>query len=79
MARLTISLDDRTHRALKEAAARQNRSMASIIEESLVLRGIQPYDTALSIVARAQASAGLNDDDAMALAIDETRRHREGR
>ena len=35
MPRLTISLADRTHRALKEAAARQNRSMASIIEESL--------------------------------------------
>ncbi len=40
MPRLTISLADRTPRALKEAAARQNRSMASIIEESLELRGI---------------------------------------
>lgn len=79
MARLTISLADRTHRALKEAAARQNRSMASIIEESLELRGIQPYDTALEIVARAQANSRLNDDDAMALAVEETRRHREGR
>ena len=79
MARLTISLADRTPRALKEAAARQNRSMASIIEESLELRGIQPYDTALEIVARAQANSRLNDDDAMALAVEETRRHREGR
>lgn len=42
MPRLTISLADRIHRALKEAAARQNRSMASIIEESLELRGIDP-------------------------------------
>ena len=42
MARLTISLADRTHRALREAAARQNRSMASIIEESLELRGYPP-------------------------------------
>ena len=79
MPRLTISLADRTHRALKEAAARQNRSMASIIEESLELRGIQPYDAAMEIVARAQASSGLNDDDAMALAVEETRRYREGR
>lgn len=79
MARLTISLADRTHRALKEAAARQNRSMGSIIEESLELRGIQPYDTALEIVARAQANSRLSDDDAMALAVEETRRHREGR
>ena len=79
MPRLTISLADRTHRALKEAAARQNRSMASIIEESLELRGLQPYDAAMEIVARAQASSGLNDDDAMALAVEETRRYREGR
>ena len=79
MPRLTISLADRTHRALKEAAARQNRSMASINEESLELRGIQPWDAAMESVARAQASSGLNDDDAMALAVEETRRHREGR
>ena len=79
MPRLTITLADRTHRALKEAAARQNRSMASIIEESLELRGIQPYDAAMDIVARAQANAGMSDDDAMRLAVEETRRHREGR
>ena len=79
MPRLTIRLADRTHRALKEAAARQNRSMASIIEESLELRGIRPYETAREIVARARSNAGLNADDAMALAAEETRRFREGR
>lgn len=42
MPRLTISLADRTHRALKETSARQNRSMGSIIEESLELRGSDP-------------------------------------
>ena len=60
---LTISLPDRTHRALKEAAARQNRSMASIIEESLELRGIQPYDSAMEIVGKTQANSGLSDHD----------------
>lgn len=79
MPRLTISLADRMHRALKEAAARQNRSMASIIEESLELRGIQPCDVTMEIVARPQASSGLNDDDTMALAVEETRRYRGGR
>ena len=59
MVRLTISLADRTHRALKEAAARQNRSMASIIEESLTLRGIQPLDSAREIVAKARARSRL--------------------
>jgi len=51
--------------------------MASIVEESLELRGIQPYETSVEVVARAQANAGLTDDEAMATAIEETRRHRE--
>ena len=79
MVRLTISLADRTHRALKEAAARQNRSMASIIEESLQLRGIQPLDSAREIVAKARARSHLDADQAMALAVKETRRSRKGR
>lgn len=78
MPRLTISLTDRTHRALKEAAVRQGRSMGSLIEESLELRGILPTDTAQEIVARARSSAGLNDEEAMAIAVRETRLHRAG-
>lgn len=59
MPRLTISLTDRTHRALREAAARRGRSMGAIIEESLELRGILPSDTARDIVDCALSSAGL--------------------
>ena len=79
MPRLTIRLADRMHRAQKEAAARQNRSMGSIIEESLELRGIRPCGTAKETVAEARAESGLNADDAMDLAVEETRRFREGR
>ena len=79
MPRLTIRLTDRTHRALKEAAVRQGRSMGALIEESLELRGILPTDTAREIVARARSSAGLSDDDAMAIAVRETRFHRAGK
>lgn len=78
MGRLTITLANDTHRALKEAAARQNRSMAAIIEESLELRGIQPYDTVRQIVAKARARSGLDSGQAMTLALDETRQYREG-
>ena len=78
MGRLTITLASDTHRALKETAARQNRSMASIIEESLELRGIQPTDTVRQIVAKARARSGLESDQAMRLAVEETRRYREG-
>ena len=42
MPRLTIRLADRMHRALKEAAARQSRSMGSNIEES---SGAERYPT----------------------------------
>lgn len=76
MPRLTISLTDRTRRALKEEAARQGRSMGSLIEESLELTGILRSDTAREIVARARSSAGLDNEDAMAVAVRETRLHR---
>ncbi len=79
MTRLTITLADQTHRALKEAAARQGCSMAAIIEESLELRGIQPYETARELVLKARGNSGLDSDRAMALAVEETSRQREGK
>ena len=76
MLRVTISLSAKTFRALKEAASRQNLSMGSIIEESLELRGIFPYDTAREMIPKARAKSGLSADEAMALAVEETRRFR---
>lgn len=79
MTRLTITLADQTHRALKEAAARQGRSMAAIIEESLEMRGIRPLETAREIVAKVRARSVLDADAAMTLAVKETARYRKGR
>jgi predicted transcriptional regulator len=76
MSRLTINLDDKIHRALKETAARQNRSIGSIIEESLKLRGIRTYDSARELVAKARANSTIGGDEAMKLADEETRRSR---
>lgn len=76
MSRLTITLDDSIHQALKEAAARQNRSIGSIIQESLELRGIRPYDSARDIVSRARAESALSADKALEVAVAETRRAR---
>lgn len=73
MTRLTISLNDDLHRALKETAARQKRSIASIIEESLRLRGIQDQATARTLVDRARARSALDADAALSLAVEETR------
>ena len=77
MARLTITLEDQLYQALKETAVRQRRSISSIIEESLRLRGIRTYQSALEIVerfrARMQEHSRLEPDDALALAVREVR------
>ena len=76
MSRLTINLDDQIHRALKETAARQNRTIGSIIEESLLLRGIRPFESARELVAKARDKSPMSADEATRLAVRETRRVR---
>lgn len=79
MSRLTITLDDSLHQALKEAAARQGRSIGKIIEEGLILRGIKPVVRAHDLVAKARKQAGMTEEEALHLAIEETRTVRAGR
>lgn len=76
MRRLTITLTDERHRALKEAAARQGTSIAALIDASLEAYGIKTRQAAAALVARARAHAALEDDAALALAVDEVRRAR---
>lgn len=76
MARLTITLDDSLHQALKEAAARQGRTIGTIIEESLELRGIKPMASARELVAQSQRASYLSEADALDLAVSETLAHR---
>jgi len=77
MPRLTISLSDERHRALKEAAARRNKSITALIEESLEHYGIKTTETAAALVARARRTADLEEDDARRIAAEETRRARD--
>ena len=76
MSMLTLTLDDSLHQALKETAARQGRSIGKIIEESLLLRGIKPTESARQLVARARLQAGLSEEDAIRMAAEETRAQR---
>ena len=76
MSRLTITLSDERHRALKEAAARRNTSMGRIIEESLDSYGVKTSKSASALVAAARERSRLDDDDAMAVAVEETRNER---
>jgi len=76
MKRSTISLSDDLHRALEETAAQEGRSVSSIIEESLHLRGIKTLSSACALVRRAREQASLDHDEASDLAIEETRAER---
>ena len=76
MSRLTISIIDDMHRALKEAAVRQGRSIGSIIEEGLQLRGIKPIEDARSLVKKARAQAALTELEALDISTEETRAQR---
>lgn len=76
MSRLTISISDDMHRALKEAAVRQGRSIGSIIEEGLQLRGIKPIEDARSLVKKARAHAALTELEALDISTEETRAQR---
>jgi hypothetical protein len=73
MSRLTITLDDALHQALKEAAARQGRPIGKIIEEGLLLRGIKPIEGARELVAKARRQARLSEEEALAVSVAETR------
>jgi hypothetical protein len=76
MSRLTITLDDALHQALKEAAARQGRPIGKIIEEGLLLRGIKPIEGARELVAKARRQARLSEEEALAVSVAETRKVR---
>lgn len=72
MSRLTITVSDEIHQALRETAARTGRTIGSIIEEGLRLRGIRPMASAKDLVAKARANSGLGEEQAMAIALEES-------
>ena len=77
MARITITLSDEKHRAIKEAAARQGKTIGDIIDESLEFYGIKTARSAALLVAKARQKAGLTEDEALKLAVEETRAERQ--
>ena len=76
MSRLTITLSDRRHRALKEAAARRGKTIGTLVEESLDAYGIKTSGEAAALVARAREQAKMTETSAMKLALEETKAHR---
>ena len=77
MARLTGTLTENRHRALKEAAARSGKTIGQIVEESLDFYGIKTQDQARELVDRARKRANLAEQRALEIAVEETRAERE--
>jgi len=76
MARLTITLPDELHQALKEAAAQRRRTIGDLVCESLTSYGIKSERQARAIVDAARRTADLGVSEATELALTETRAHR---
>jgi len=73
MARLTITLSDERHLALREAAMKRQKTIGQLIEESLEFYGIKTVRSAEMLVAKARARASLSEAEALRLAVAETR------
>lgn len=68
MSRLTITLSEARHRALKEASAQRAKTIGQLIEESLEFYGIKTREDARALVERARRHSGLDEAQALALA-----------
>ena len=73
MARLTITLSDERHLALREAAVSRRKTIGQLVEESLEFYGIKTARSAERLVAKARARASLSEAEALRVAVAETR------
>lgn len=73
MSRLTITLSEERYRALKEASAQRNKTIGQLIDESLEFYGIKSREDARDLVRRARAHSRLTEDQALAVAQEQTR------
>jgi hypothetical protein len=67
------------HSALKESAARRRQAIGDLIAESLVAYGIKSRESAEELVRRARQHAALREEQAMRMALRETRAVRRAR
>ena len=72
MARVTISLPDELHRALKEAAIRRGKTLGEVVGESLAFYGIKTPEEVSALIAKARERSGLSEAEAEDLAGRET-------
>ena len=73
MSRLTITLSEARHRALREASAQRAKTIGQLIDESLEFYGIKSREDARDLVLRARAHGKLTEDEAMVVAQEQVR------
>ena len=76
MSRITISISDQKHSALKEMSARSGKTIGQIVEESLEFYGVKTSKQAADLVKMARKRASLTEDKALQIAVEETRKVR---
>ena len=76
MSRLTITLSEPRYRALKEAAAQRDKTIGQLVDESLDFFGIKSREQAIELVRRARSHSEMDEEQALALALDEVRQER---
>lgn len=79
MPRTTINLSDERYRALKQAAARRGQTITEIVDQALELAGVNTREPVMEMLREAGRRSGLSADEAMELALRETRTYREER
>ena len=76
MTRLTITLSEPRHRALKETAAVRGKTIGQLIDESLDFYGVKSLGDAAELVRRARNTNALGHQQVMDLALDEVQQAR---
>ncbi|MGH8162217.1 MAG: CopG family transcriptional regulator [Gammaproteobacteria bacterium] len=78
MSQLTVNIAPERHKALKAAAALRGKTIGELVEESLDAAGTKPERTVDELLAKARARSRLSAGEAEALAVEETRKARNG-
>lgn len=73
MSRLTITLSEARHRALREASAQRAKTIGQLIDESLEFYGIKSREDARDLVLRARAHGKLTEDQALVVAQEQVK------
>lgn len=73
MSRLTITLSEARHRALREASAQRDKTIGQLIDESLEFYGIKSRDDARDLVRRARVHGKLTEDQALVVAQEQVK------